>query len=95
MGNCILAHMEQRNKRPASLSRGGAMKKYIEKGDVVRIKDLPLSIHNARIKGSIGIVVGDDDDRRKYKYRQLAVSIPNYRIVHLVPMHLEKVNENR
>ena len=68
---------------------------YIENGDVVRIKDMPLSIHNDRVKGKIGIVVGRGCDSRRYKDTQLKVSIPNYRILFILPVHLEKVNEKR
>ena len=65
--------------------------KYIEKGDVVRIKNMPLSIHNDRIKGKVGIVLGQNDFGKRYKDRQIAVSIPNYRILHILPMHLELI----
>ena len=68
---------------------------YIEKGDVVRIKNMPLSIHNDRVKGKIGIVLGQNDNGYRYKHRQIEVSIPNYRILYILPMHLEKVNEER
>ena len=68
---------------------------YIEKGDVVRIKNMPLSIHNDRVKGKVGIVIGQDTRDRKYRETQLIVSIPNYKILWLLPMHLEKVNESR
>ena len=68
---------------------------YIENGDVVRIKDMPLSIHNDRVKGKIGIVVGQGCFLRRYKDTQLKVSIPNYRILYILPVHLEKVNEER
>jgi hypothetical protein len=68
---------------------------YIEKGDVVRIKNMPLSIHNDRVKGKVGIVLGQNDNGKRYKHRQIAVSIPNYRILHILPMHLEKVNAER
>jgi len=68
---------------------------YIEKGDVVRIKNMPLSMHNDRVKWKIGIVVGQGSGFKRYKDTQLKVSIPNYRILYLLPMHLEKVNEER
>ena len=68
---------------------------YIEKGDVVRIKNMPLSIHNDRVKGKIGIVLGQNLNAKRYKDRQIEVSIPNYRILYILPMHLEKVNEVR
>ena len=68
---------------------------YIEKGDVVRIKNMPLSIHNDRVKGKVGVVLGQNLDSRRYKDRQIIVSIPNYRILYLLPMYLEKVNEER
>ena len=35
---------------------------YIEKGDVVRIKNMPLSIHNDRVKGKVGVVLGQNLD---------------------------------
>ena len=69
--------------------------KYIEKGDVVKIKEMRLSIHNDRVKGKVGIVLGQSDNGKRYKDRQIAVSIPNYRILHILPMYLEKVNESR
>ena len=68
---------------------------YIEKGDVVRIKNMPLSIHNDRVKGKVGIVVGQDMHDKRYRDTQLIVSIPNYKILWLLPIHLEKVNEER
>ncbi len=68
---------------------------YIEKGDVVRIKKMPLSIHNDRVKGKVGIVIGSDTSWKKYKDTQLKVSIPNYKILWILPMYLEKVNEER
>ena len=68
---------------------------YIEKGDVVRIKNMPLSIHNERVKGKIGIVLGQNLSGKRYKDRQIEVSIPNYRILFILPVHLEKVNEER
>mgnify|MGYP003127307998 CR=1 FL=1 len=68
---------------------------YIEKGDVVRIKNMPLSIHNDRVKGKVGIVLGQNLNAKRYKDRQVEVSIPNYRILYILPMHLEKVNEER
>lgn len=68
---------------------------YIEKGDVVRIKNMPLSIHNDRVKGKVGVVLGQNLDSRRYKDRQIIVSIPNYRILYILPVHLEKVNEER
>ena len=68
---------------------------YIEKGDVVRLKNMPLSIHNDRVKGKVGIVIGTTDTGKRYKDEQLIVSIPNYKILWLLPIHLEKVNESR
>ena len=68
---------------------------YIEKGDVVRIKNMPLSIHNDRVKGKIGIVLGQNLNAKRYKDRQIEVSIPNYKILYILPRHLEKVNEAR
>ena len=68
---------------------------YIEKGDVVRIKNMPLSIHNDRVKGKVGVVLGQNLDSRRYKDRQIIVSIPNYRILYILPIYLEKVNEER
>ena len=68
---------------------------YIEKGDVVRVKNMPLSIHNDRVKGKVGIVIGCSDTGKRYKDEQLIVSIPNYKILWLLPMYLEKVNEER
>ena len=68
---------------------------YIEKGDVVKIKHMPLSIHNDRVEGKVGIVVGKGCFLRGYKDTQLKVSIPNYRILHILPRYLEKVNEER
>ncbi len=68
---------------------------YIEDGDLVRIKDMPLSIHNDRVKGKIGIVIGQGDGFKRYKDTQLKVSIPNYRVLYILPVHLEKVNEER
>ena len=68
---------------------------YIEKGDVVRLKNMPLSIHNDRAKGKVGIVIGQSLSDKKYKDRQIAVSIPNYKVLYLLPMYLEKVNEER
>ena len=68
---------------------------YIDSGDVVRIKDMPLSIHNDRVKGKIGIVVGQGSGFKRYKDTQLKISIPNYRILYILPRHLEKVNEER
>ena len=68
---------------------------YIEKGDVVRLKNMPLSIHNDRVKGKVGIVLGQSDNGKRYKDRQIAVSIPSYRVLHILPMHLEKVNESQ
>ena len=68
---------------------------YIEKGDVVRIKNMPLSIHNDRVKGKVGIVLGQNQNAKRYKDRQIEVSIPNYRILYILPVHLEKVNEER
>ena len=68
---------------------------YIENGDMVRIKDMPLSIHNDRVKGKFGIVIGQGSGFKRYKDTQLKVSIPNYKILYLLPMHLEKVNEER
>ena len=38
---------------------------YIEKGDVVRIKNMPLSIHNDRTKGKVGIVIGCSDTGKR------------------------------
>ena len=68
---------------------------YIEKGDVVRLKNMPLSIHNDRVKGKVGIVIGITDTGKRYKDEQLIVSIPNYKILWILPRHLEKVNEKR
>ena len=68
---------------------------YIEKGDVVIIKENRISIHNDRIKGKVGIVLGQSDNGKRYKDRQIAVSIPNYKVLHILPMYLEKVNEER
>jgi len=69
---------------------------YIEEGDVVKIKNMPLSIHNDRVKGKVGIVVGHGHrGNRKYKDIQLAVSMPNYKVLYILPMYLEKVNEKR
>ena len=68
---------------------------YIEKGDVVRIKNMPLSIHNDRVRGKIGVVLGQNLNGKRYKDRQIKVSIPNYRILFILPVHLEKVNEER
>ena len=68
---------------------------FIEKGDVVRIRNMPLSIHNDRVKGKVGIVIGCTDTGKRYKDEQLIVSIPNYKILWLLPMYLEKVNEER
>lgn len=68
---------------------------YIEKGDVVRIKNMPLSIHKT-FKGKVGIVVGQGCcGNRKYKDIQLAISLPNHRVVYILPAHLEKVNAAR
>lgn len=67
---------------------------YIKKGDIVRIKNMPLSIHNDRVKGKIGIVIGQSISSRKYKNSQLKISIPNYKILYILPVHLEKVNES-
>tara|TARA_B100001758_G_C17832123_1_gene314823 strand:+ start:32 stop:235 length:204 start_codon:yes stop_codon:yes gene_type:complete len=64
---------------------------YIEKGDVVKIKNMPLSIHNDRVKGKVGIVLGQSHHGKRYKDRQIEVSIPNYRILHILPMHLELI----
>lgn len=67
---------------------------YIEEGDVVKIKNRPLSMHNDITKGKVGIVVGHGyRGNRKYKDVQLAISIPNYKVLYILPMHLEKVNE--
>jgi len=69
---------------------------YIEEGDVVKIKNMPLSIHNNHVKGKVGIVVGQGHQgNRKYKDIQLVVSIPNYKVLYILPMYLEKVNEER
>ena len=68
---------------------------YIEEGDVVKIKNMPLSIHNDRVKGKVGIVIGCTDTGKRYKYEQLIVSIPNYKTLWILPMYLEKVNEER
>ena len=68
---------------------------YIEKGDVVKIKNMPLSIHNDHVKGKVGIVIGETDTGKRYKDEQLIVSIPNYRILWILPRYLEKVNESR
>ena len=68
---------------------------FIEKGDVVRIKNMPLSIHNDRVRGKVGVVLGQNLKSRRYKDRQIIVSIPNYRILYILPHHLEKVNEER
>lgn len=68
---------------------------YIEEGDIVRIKNMPLSVHNDRVKGKVGIVLGQNLGSRRYKDRQIIVSIPNYRIMYILPMHLEKVNAAR
>ena len=67
----------------------------IKKGDVVKIKDMPLSIHNDRVKGKVGIVIGQTDYGKKYKDEQIIVSVPNYKILWILPQHLEKVNERR
>lgn len=64
-------------------------------GDVVRIKNMPLSIHNDLVKGKIGIVLGQNLRGKRYKDRQIEVSIPNYKILWILPMYLEKVNEER
>ena len=69
--------------------------KYIKDGDLVRIKDMPLSIHNNRVRGKVGIVIGCTDTGKRYKDEQLIVSIPSYKILWLLPMYLEKVNEER
>ena len=66
---------------------------YIEKGDMVRIKDMPLSIHNDRVKGKVGLVIGQTNNGKKYKDEQIIVSVPNYKILWILPHHLEKVNE--
>ena len=69
---------------------------YIEEGDVVKIKNMPLSIHNDRVKGKIGIVIGCTDTGKRYKDEQLIVSIPSYnKTLWILPMYLEKVNEER
>ena len=68
---------------------------YIEKGDIVKIKNMPLSIHNDRVKGKVGIVIGCTDTGKRYKDEQLIVSIPNCKVLWLLPMHLEKINEKR
>ena len=65
----------------------------IKKGDVVRMKNMPLSIHNDRVKGKVGVVLGQNLNSKKYKDRQIIVSIPNYRILYILPVYLEKVNE--
>ena len=70
--------------------------KYIEEGDVVKIKNMPLSIHNDRVKGKVGIVIGCTDTGKRYKDEQLIVSIPSYnKTLWILPMYLEKVNEER
>ena len=69
---------------------------YIEEGDVVRLKNMPLSIHNDRVKGKVGIVIGCTDTGKRYKDEQLIVSIPSYnKTLWILPMYLEKVNEER
>ena len=68
---------------------------YIKKGDVVKIKDMPLSLHNDRVKGKVGIVLGQNLKSKRYKDRQIIVSIPNYRVLYILPRYLEKVNECR
>ena len=69
---------------------------YIEEGDVVKIKNMPLSIHNDRVKGKVGIVIGCTDTGKRYKDEQLIVSIPNYnKTLWILPMYLEKINEER
>ena len=68
---------------------------YIEEGDVVKIKNMPLSIHNDHVKGKVGIVIGCTDTGKRYKHEQLIVSVPNYKTLWILPMYLEKVNEER
>jgi len=65
----------------------------IKKGDVVRMKNMPLSIHNDRTKGKVGIVIGQSISSKKYEDTQLEISVPNYRILYILPRYLEKVNE--
>ena len=57
---------------------------YIKKGDVVKIKDMPLSLHNDRVKGKVGIVLGQNLSSKRYKDRQIIVSIPNYRVLYIL-----------
>ena len=66
----------------------------LKKGDVVKIKNMPMSIHNEHVKGKIGIVINNGNLARQYSLRQFAVSIPSYnKILHIIPPYLEKVNE--
>jgi len=65
----------------------------IKKGDVVRMKNMPLSIHNDRTKGKVGIVIGQSISSKKYEDTQLEISVPNYRTLYILPRYLEKVNE--
>ena len=65
----------------------------IKKGDVVRMKNMPLSIHNDHTKGKVGIVIGQSISSKKYEDTQLEISVPNYRILYILPRYLEKVNE--
>ena len=39
--------------------------------------------------------LNSDYDAKRYKDRQVEVSIPNYRILFILPNYLEKVNEER
>lgn len=66
----------------------------LKKGDVVKIKNMPMSIHNEHVKGKVGIIINNGNLARKYSLRQFAVSIPSYnKILHIIPPYLEKVNE--
>ena len=65
----------------------------LKKGDVVKIKNMPMSIHNEHVKGKVGLVIGQTNNGKKYKDEQIIVSVPNYKILWILPHHLEKVNE--
>lgn len=66
----------------------------IKKGDVVKIMNMPMSIHNDRVKGKIGIVIDNGNLAHQYRLRQFAVSIPTYnKVLYIIPMYMEKINE--
>ena len=62
--------------------------KQLKKGVAVKIKNMPLSIHNSKTRGKVGIVLDDGNRHDQYK-----VSIPNYKVLWLLSQFLEVISD--